>query len=104
MAVDAPDGRAVTIMPPLDAVTRRDLAYFRAHGRNAKGYVSGRSVAERFGHRYSDAELGEIGERLRELASGAETVRVQFNNNRGSDAPVAAQRMRALLGQTPEQA
>jgi uncharacterized protein YecE (DUF72 family) len=27
------------------------------------------------------------------------TVRMMFNNNRGADAPVAAQRMRELLGQ-----
>jgi uncharacterized protein YecE (DUF72 family) len=98
VSVDAPPGKSVTIMPPLDAVTRPDLAYFRAHGRNAKGYVSGRSVPERFGHRYSDSQLGEIGERARELAAAAETVRLQFNNNRGSDAPVAAERMRELLG------
>jgi hypothetical protein len=26
---------------------------------------------------------------------------VAFNNNRGDDAPTAAQRMRALLGQVP---
>jgi uncharacterized protein YecE (DUF72 family) len=100
VCVDAPTGKSVTIMPPLDAVTHPQLAYFRAHGRNEKGYVSGRSVAERFAYRYSDDELSEIGERVQELASNAETVRLQFNNNRGSDAPVAAQRMRDLLGQT----
>jgi uncharacterized protein YecE (DUF72 family) len=100
VSVDAPSGKSVTIMPPLDAVTRPGLAYFRAHGRNAKGYVSGRSVAERFGYRYADAELGEIGERAHELAGAAETVRLHFNNNRGSDAPIAAERMRELLGQT----
>jgi uncharacterized protein YecE (DUF72 family) len=86
-------------MPPLDAVTRRGLAYLRAHGRNADGYVSGRSVAERFGWRYSDAELVEIRGRAEGLAERAEQVRLHFNNNRGSDAPVAAERMRDLLGQ-----
>jgi len=99
VGVDAPKGTSVTIMPPVDAVTRPELAYLRAHGRNAKGYVSGRSVAERFAYRYEDGELGEIGERVRELASEAASTRLQFNNNRGSDAPVAAQRMRDLLGQ-----
>jgi uncharacterized protein YecE (DUF72 family) len=99
VSVDAPQGRAVTIMPPVDAVTRQDLAYLRAHGRNARGYVSGRSVAERFAHRYSDPELEQISVRARELAGGAERVRLQFNNNRGSDAPEAAERMRELLGQ-----
>ena len=102
VAVDAPAGRSVTIMPPVDAVTHPTFAYLRAHGRNAKGYVSGRSVAERFAYRYADAELKEIGGRAQQLAEEADTVRLQFNNNRGSDAPVAALRMRELLGQVPE--
>ena len=87
----------LTIMPPLDAVTNAKLAYFRAHGRNAEGYIKGRSVAERFAWRYSDEELEEIGGRARELAEQAGEVHVMFNNNRGSDAPVAAERMRELL-------
>jgi uncharacterized protein YecE (DUF72 family) len=33
------------------------------------------------------------------LAEEAGTVRMMFNNNRGSDAPVAAQQLRELLGQ-----
>jgi uncharacterized protein YecE (DUF72 family) len=100
VGVDAPRGRQVTIMPPVDAVTNPAVAYLRAHGRNAEGYVRGRSVAERFAYRYPDDELEEIGGRARELAGGAEQVRLHFNNNRGSDAPVAAERMRQLLGQT----
>jgi uncharacterized protein YecE (DUF72 family) len=100
VGVDAPSGRSITIMPPVDAVTDRRVAYLRAHGRNAEGYVRGRSVAERFAYRYSDEELDEIGARARELANTAEQVRLHFNNNRGSDAPVAAERMRELLGQT----
>jgi uncharacterized protein YecE (DUF72 family) len=99
VGVDAPPGRQVTIMPPVDAVTDPAVAYLRAHGRNAEGYVRGRSVAARFGYRYSDEELRQIGARARELAGRAEQVRLHFNNNRGSDAPVAAERMRELLGQ-----
>jgi uncharacterized protein YecE (DUF72 family) len=99
VAVDAPEGKSITIMPPVDAVTRPDLAYLRAHGRNAEGYVRGRSVAERFAYRYADEELEEIGARANALAEQAERVHVMFNNNRGSDAPVSAERMRELLGQ-----
>jgi uncharacterized protein YecE (DUF72 family) len=99
VGVDAPTGRSITIMPPVDAVTQPGVAYLRAHGRNAEGYVRGRSVAERFAYRYADAELEEIGGRARELAGKAEQVRLHFNNNRGADAPVAAERMRELLGQ-----
>ena len=99
VCTDMPAGEHMTIMPPLDAVTRPDVAYLRAHGRNLEGYVRGRSVAERFAHRYSDAELEELRERALGLAEDAREVRVMFNNNRGADAPVAAARMRELLGQ-----
>jgi uncharacterized protein YecE (DUF72 family) len=35
------------------------------------------------------------------MAEEASEVHVAFNNNRGDDAPTAAQRFRALLGQAP---
>jgi uncharacterized protein YecE (DUF72 family) len=101
VAVDAPPDDHVPIMPPLDAVTRHDLAYLRAHGRNTEGYMTGRSVAERFAWRYTDDELEEIGERAKKLAEQAAEVHVLFNNNRGDDAPTAARRFRALQGQDP---
>jgi uncharacterized protein YecE (DUF72 family) len=97
VCVDVPAADHLTIMPPLDAVTNPRLAYMRAHGRNAEGYIRGRSVAERFAWRYSDEELEEIRGRVQELASQAEETRVMFNNNRGSDAPVAAERFKELL-------
>ena len=97
VCVDVPDADHLTIMPRLDAVTNPRLAYLRADGRNAEGYIRGRSVAERFAWRYSDDELEEISGRVRELASQADSVRVMFNNNRGSDAPVAAERFKELL-------
>src|SRR5919109_1244013 len=39
VCTDAPDADHLTIMPPLDAVTNPQVAYFRAHGRNAAGYI-----------------------------------------------------------------
>ena len=97
VCTDAPEADHLTIMPPLDAVTNRRLAYLRAHGRNAEGYIRGRSVAERFAWQYSDAELEEIRGRVRELASQAEEVRVMFNNNAKDYAPRAAERFNELL-------
>jgi uncharacterized protein YecE (DUF72 family) len=99
--VDMPPGDALTIMPPIDAVTRDDLAYFRAHGRNTEGYLRGKSVAERFGWVYSDDELQELAGRVRSLSELAQDTRTLFNNNRGRDAPDSARRMRELLGQDP---
>jgi uncharacterized protein YecE (DUF72 family) len=97
VSVDAPQGRSPTMMPAVDAVTRDGLAYFRAHGRNVEGYARGRSVAERFAWQYSDDELRELGTRVEGLAEDAQEVRMMFNNNRGSDAPLAAARMKELL-------
>lgn len=101
VSVDAPPGDATPIMPALDAVTRDDLGYLRIHGRDTEGYLEGRSVAERFGWIYEDSELEEIATRVRGLAEDAGEVHVLFNNNRDDDAPTAARRFRALLGQDP---
>jgi uncharacterized protein YecE (DUF72 family) len=101
VAVDAPREEHIPIMPAIDAVTRPDLAYLRAHGRNTEGYMTGKTVAERFAWRYSDEELEEIGERAKGMAEEAREVHVLFNNNRGDDAPTAARRFRALQGQDP---
>jgi len=100
--VDAPPGDATPIMPSeLSAVTRDDLAYVRIHGRDTNGYLTGDSVAERFGWIYGDEELEEIAGRARGLAEDAAEVHVFFNNNRDDDAPTAARRFRSLLGQDP---
>jgi uncharacterized protein YecE (DUF72 family) len=100
VCVDAPEGsNAPTLMPNLDVATRGDVAYLRAHGRNLEGYLRGRSVAERFAYAYDDDELHELGERAGKLAEEVPVVRMMFNNNRGADAPTAAQRTRELLGQ-----
>jgi uncharacterized protein YecE (DUF72 family) len=95
VCVDSPELDAPPVLPRVDAVTRDDLAYLRAHGRNADGYLRGRTPSERFGWRYSDEELDEIGERARALAREAASVRLMFGN--GNHAPAAAERMRDRL-------
>jgi uncharacterized protein YecE (DUF72 family) len=102
VCVDAPPGDDFPIMPSdLDAVTRDDLAYVRLHGRDRDAFMKGKSVAERFGWRYDDAELEEVADRVQGLAEQAGEVHVAFNNNRDDDAPSAAHRFQALLGQEP---
>ena len=101
VCVDAPPDDHVPIMPPVDAVTTDGLAYLRLHGRNTEGYLRGKTVAERFGWRYSDDELEEVAGRVRGLAEQAGEVHTLFNNNRGDDAPTAARRFMSLLGQDP---
>src|SRR3954468_10625951 len=101
VCVDSPPGDNFQILPPVDAVTRRDVAYMRLHGRNTEGYLKGKSVAERFGWVYADGELKEIAQRAQGLAEDAGEVPVAFNNNRSRDAPDSARRFRELIGQDP---
>jgi uncharacterized protein YecE (DUF72 family) len=98
--VDAPRETHFTIMPAeLDAVTNSAVAYLRLHGRNAKGYLTGKTVAARFDYDYSDTEIEDIAGRSEELARQAKEVHVVFNNNARDYAPHAALRLRKALGQ-----
>jgi uncharacterized protein YecE (DUF72 family) len=100
VSVDAPAEKHFTIMPPdLDAITNPALAYLRLHGRDARAYTTGKTVAARFNYDYSDEEIGEVAERAGNLAKEASEVHVVFNNNALDYAPHAALRMRAALGQ-----
>src|SRR5207237_10503439 len=63
-------------------------AYVRFHGRNLTTWNKrGGSAAERFDYLYSDQELGEWIEPLRELAGEAEEAYAFFNNNASSEDP-----------------
>jgi len=98
--VDAPAEKHFTIMPPdLNEITNPQLAYLRLHGRDARAYTTGKTVASRFNYDYSDEEIGEVVQRARTLAEEAKEVHVVFNNNALDYAPHAAARMRAALGQ-----
>ena len=101
VGTDGPTGTAPTLVPAVDAATHPDVAYLRAHGRDAHAFLHGRTVAERFAYDYADEELRELVGRARALAGQVPSVRLQFNNNRGSDAPRAARRTRELLGEDP---
>ncbi len=101
VSVDTPPGEHVPIFPSIDAVTNDSLAYLRCHGRNTEGYMSGRTVAERFDYDYSGEELAEIADRAKKLAEEAQNVHVMFNNNARELAPKAARGLRQKLGQDP---
>jgi uncharacterized protein YecE (DUF72 family) len=84
--VDAPriEG-AKNVVPTVVALTS-PMAYVRFHGRNAATWNKrGGSAAERFDYLYSDEELREWIEPLRELAGQAQQVFAFFNNNATSD-------------------
>jgi uncharacterized protein YecE (DUF72 family) len=103
VAVDAPKEKHFMIMPSeLDEVTTHDLAYLRLHGRNAKAYTTGKTVAARFNYDYNDEEIVEVASRAKKLAGEANAVHVVFNNNALDYAPHAALRTRAALRQIAE--
>lgn len=105
--VDAPKSDHFTIMPTeLNEVTSEKAAYLRLHGRDAKAYTTGKTVAARFDYDYSEKEIAEISKRSRKLAGEAKETHVVFNNNNLDYAPRAALRLRKALGQmvkTPPQ-
>jgi uncharacterized protein YecE (DUF72 family) len=99
--VDAPAGEHFSIVPSdLNEVTTPRFSYLRLHGRNAKAYLTGKTVAARFDYDYSDKEISGVAERSRELAREAKQLHVVFNNNNLDYAPRAAIRLRKALGQS----
>jgi len=98
--VDAPASDHFTVMrSDVDEVTNSNVAYLRLHGRNAKAYTTGKTVAARFDYDYNEKEIAEVAERSRKLAREARDVHVIFNNNNLDYAPRAALRLRKALGQ-----
>jgi len=98
--VDAPASDHFMVMPSdVDEVTNSKFAYLRLHGRNAKAYITGKTVAARFDYDYSENEIAEVARRSRKLAKEAGELHVIFNNNNLDYAPRAALRLRKALGQ-----
>ena len=98
--VDAPVSDHFMVMPSeIDEVTNAQVAYLRLHGRNAKAYITGKTVAARFDYDYSENEIAEVAQRSRKLANEARELHVIFNNNNLDYAPRAALRLRKALGQ-----
>jgi uncharacterized protein YecE (DUF72 family) len=98
--VDTPASDHFTVMPSdVDEVTNSNVAYLRLHGRNAKAYITGKTVAARFDYDYNDKEIAEVAERSRRLANEAREVHAIFNNNNLDYAPRAALRLRKALDQ-----
>jgi uncharacterized protein YecE (DUF72 family) len=108
VVVDAPKVEAKNVPPTLLALTSPTL-YVRMHGRNAETWnVRGRSAAERFDYLYSEDELREWIDPLRDLSTEAENAYVLFNNNNRapggdggwvSQAATNAQSLRQLLSE-----
>jgi uncharacterized protein YecE (DUF72 family) len=94
VGVDMPQGHRDSI-PPVLAATAPDLAVVRLHGHSDKW--DSKDIHERFGYRYTEAELKEWAPRIRDLADRAATTHVLFNNCYRDYAQVNAQQLAALL-------
>ncbi len=94
VCVDMPQGHRDSI-PAVLAATAPDLAVVRLHGQSAKW--DSRDIHERFGYRYSKAELKEWAPKVRALAGDAEQTHVLFNNCYRDYAQVNAQQLAALI-------
>jgi len=93
--VDAPD--LPDLFPTRDVVTCSDLFYVRFHGRNAKGWRSGK-MHLKFDYSYSDAELKDwIDNRIAPMAAQARRGILFFNNHVRAQAPENAKRLIRLL-------
>ena len=88
VTVDAPrSDTAKNLVPTVVAVTS-PTAYVRFHGRNLSTWNKrGGSAAARFDYLYTEDELREWVEPLRELAGRSEQAYAFFNNNASSEDP-----------------
>jgi uncharacterized protein YecE (DUF72 family) len=93
VCVDMPQGYPSSI-PPVVAATA-ELAVIRLHGHSAKW--DSKDIHERFGYRYTEAELADWAVRVRALAGQADATDVLFNNCYSNYAQVNAQQLAALL-------
>jgi uncharacterized protein YecE (DUF72 family) len=94
VCVDMPQGHRDSI-PPVLAATAPGLAVVRLHGHSDKW--DSRDIHERFGYRYTQAELEEWAAKVRALAADAAQTHVLFNNCYRDYAQVNAQQLATLL-------
>ena len=93
VCVDMPQGYTSSIPPVLAATA--DLAVIRLHGHSE--HWDSKDIHERFGYRYTQAELGAWAPRIRALAGEADNTHVLFNNCYRDYAQVNAQQLADLL-------
>lgn len=93
VCVDMPQGHKSSIPPVLAATS--NLAVVRFHGHSDKW--TSKDIYERFGYRYSHAELTEWAPKLRGLADQVDQTHVLMNNCYSDYAQTNAEDLTALL-------
>lgn len=71
--------------------------YLRFHGRNQESWWSGTNIT-RYDYRYTTAELQSWVDPVLDLAAGAETIAIAFNNHFQGQAVANAQEFAGMLG------
>lgn len=97
-AVDEP--RLTGLFPPIVNETN-GVGYVRFHGRNAGSWWGG-DGSERYNYNYSERELLEWVEAIRDLGSRTTDTYLFFNNCHAGRAASNAELMAQLLGRFPE--
>jgi uncharacterized protein YecE (DUF72 family) len=92
-SVDEPD--LPGLPPPIARRSARD-AYVRLHGRNARNWW-GRGGGDRYDYLYSESELSEWAQKIRDLSQTARRTFVFFNNCHAGQAARNAILMKKLL-------
>ena len=94
VAIDAP---AAPSLPPMVLAVTADDAYVRFHGRNSENWFKRNiSAAERYQYLYSERELGEWADRLKQLR-GVRRAFVIFNNCYSNFGIMNAATMKGML-------
>ena len=94
VCADMPQGHRDSI-PPVLAATSGELAVVRMHGHSAKW--DSRDIHERFGYRYTEAELTQWAPKVRALARDTTDTHVLFNNCYRDYAQTNASQLQTLL-------
>lgn len=96
--VDGPQGFANSV-PALWEVTHPNCALLRLHGRNTETWnIKGASdSSERFNYDYTEAELGELAQKVKRLAAQVLSTHIVFNNNMEDQGQRNAASLAALL-------
>ncbi|MFQ5600656.1 MAG: DUF72 domain-containing protein [Candidatus Krumholzibacteriia bacterium] len=97
VSVDEPALRGLV---PAVARATTEVGYVRLHGRNAQTwYGSGPGGGDRYDYLYSEEELREWVQKIRQLLVETRKTYVFFNNCHAGKAPANAQAMKELLEQ-----
>ena len=96
VCVDEPQGFSSSV--PMLAEATSDIALVRFHGRNREAWnKKGIGAAERFNYLYSEEELAEWTDRIRDMAAKTRQLHILFNNCQQDKAVVNASQMRLML-------